>query len=97
MLPASFDFWPVLFPLLCQLYRVNYPSLCDNNILRRVLVSEVLYGAEKLKNRWMEEQADGICDAVALCQTEGGGEEFLSDEADRVKSIVLSSYLNTFV
>lgn len=53
------------------LYRVNYPSLCDNNILRRVLVSEVLYGAEKLKNRWMEEQAGGICDAVALCQTEG--------------------------
>uniref|UniRef100_A0AAZ1XKG5 Small RNA 2'-O-methyltransferase n=1 Tax=Oreochromis aureus TaxID=47969 RepID=A0AAZ1XKG5_OREAU len=54
------------------LYSINYPSLCDNNILRRVLVSEVLYWAEKLKNRWMEEQAGGICDAVALCQTEEG-------------------------
>lgn len=90
--PLTFD---LCFFLCSQLYRVNYPSLCDNNILRRVLVSEVLYGAEKLKNRWMEEQADGICDAVALCQTEGAGEEFLSDEADRVKSIVLSFYLNT--
>nr|XP_033476764.1 small RNA 2'-O-methyltransferase isoform X1 [Epinephelus lanceolatus] len=38
------------------LYSVNYPSLHDNNILRRVLVSEVLYWAEKLKSRWMEER-----------------------------------------
>ncbi|XP_076580336.1 small RNA 2'-O-methyltransferase isoform X2 [Chaetodon auriga] len=38
------------------LYSINYPSLRDNNILRRVLVSEVLYWAEKLKRRWMEEK-----------------------------------------
>uniref|UniRef100_A0A3B4GCR0 Small RNA 2'-O-methyltransferase n=1 Tax=Pundamilia nyererei TaxID=303518 RepID=A0A3B4GCR0_9CICH len=62
-----------LFPYTL-LYKVNYPSLCDNNILRRVLVSEVLYGAEKLKNRWMEEQADGICDAVALGPVHHAGE-----------------------
>ncbi|XP_068176516.1 small RNA 2'-O-methyltransferase [Antennarius striatus] len=36
------------------LYSINYPSLRDNNILRRVLVSEVLHWAEKLKTEWME-------------------------------------------
>nr|XP_015826573.2 small RNA 2'-O-methyltransferase isoform X1 [Nothobranchius furzeri] len=39
------------------LYSVKYPSLRDNNTLRRVLVSEVLYWAEQLKNRWMEEKS----------------------------------------
>ncbi|XP_068599551.1 small RNA 2'-O-methyltransferase [Brachionichthys hirsutus] len=41
------------------LYSVNYPSLRDNNILRRVLVSEALYCAEKLKQGWVEERTDG--------------------------------------
>ncbi|XP_028299557.1 small RNA 2'-O-methyltransferase isoform X2 [Gouania willdenowi] len=40
-----------------QLYSVNYPSLRDNNTLRRVLVSEVLYWTETLKNKWMEERS----------------------------------------
>ncbi|KAM9358404.1 small RNA 2'-O-methyltransferase [Symphorus nematophorus] len=51
------------------LYSINYPSLRDNNILRRVLVSEVLYWAEKLKRRWMEEKSSKRDD------TEGGAEE----------------------
>uniref|UniRef100_A0A3P9QGI9 Small RNA 2'-O-methyltransferase n=1 Tax=Poecilia reticulata TaxID=8081 RepID=A0A3P9QGI9_POERE len=32
-------------------YSVNYPTLRDNNTLLRVLVSEVLYWAEQMKNR----------------------------------------------
>ncbi|KAG7239940.1 hypothetical protein INR49_028135 [Caranx melampygus] len=51
------------------LYSINYPSLRDNNTLRRVLVSEVLYWAEKLTGGWMEER-DG---AYTLCQTEAAG------------------------
>lgn len=60
-----------------QLYTVNYPSLRDNNILRRVLVSEVLYWTEKLKTRWMEENTGQRDDGSTLCPTEGGVEECL--------------------
>ncbi|XP_004068095.2 small RNA 2'-O-methyltransferase isoform X1 [Oryzias latipes] len=49
------------------LYHINYPSLRDNNTLRRVLVSEVLYQAEQLKVRWIEENSGGRC----LCLTCG--------------------------
>ncbi|XP_040896574.1 small RNA 2'-O-methyltransferase [Toxotes jaculatrix] len=63
------------------LYSVNYPSLRDHNILRRVLVSEVLFWAEKLKRRWMEEKTG----AHRLCQTEGGGEECLSERHVEMK------------
>uniref|UniRef100_A0A8C2ZQ15 Small RNA 2'-O-methyltransferase n=1 Tax=Cyclopterus lumpus TaxID=8103 RepID=A0A8C2ZQ15_CYCLU len=48
-------------------YRSNYPSLQDNNILSRVLVTEVLSGAEELRRRW--EEKTGKRDA------EGDGEE----------------------
>ncbi|XP_041792061.1 small RNA 2'-O-methyltransferase [Chelmon rostratus] len=58
-----------------QLYSINYPSLRDNNILRRVLASEVLYWAEKLKRRWMEEKTGERDDGYTLSQTEGGAEE----------------------
>ncbi|XP_022062445.2 small RNA 2'-O-methyltransferase [Acanthochromis polyacanthus] len=62
------------------LYSVNYPSLRDNNMLRKVLVSEVLGSAANLMSRWLEEKTTGNGDgAVPLCQTEGGGEEFLSE------------------
>ncbi|XP_023154650.2 small RNA 2'-O-methyltransferase [Amphiprion ocellaris] len=61
------------------LYSINYPSLRDNNMLRRVLVSEVLYSAEKLMNRWLEEKTGNGDGAATLCQTEGEGEEFLSE------------------
>ncbi|XP_045904727.1 small RNA 2'-O-methyltransferase [Micropterus dolomieu] len=54
------------------LYSINYPSLRDQNILRRVLVSEVLYWAEKLKGRWLEQKRDY---SFTLCQTEGGVSE----------------------
>ncbi|KAI3368521.1 hypothetical protein L3Q82_025529, partial [Scortum barcoo] len=59
------------------LYSINYPSLRDNNILRRVLVSEVLYCAEKLKRRWMEKKSDERGDTYTLCQAERGGQECL--------------------
>ncbi|XP_019720304.1 small RNA 2'-O-methyltransferase isoform X1 [Hippocampus comes] len=36
------------------LYSVTYPSLRDHNILRKTLVSELLYWAEKMKNEWLE-------------------------------------------
>ncbi|KAM4549167.1 small RNA 2'-O-methyltransferase [Odontesthes bonariensis] len=57
------------------LYCINYPSLRDNNILRRAVVSEVLYWAEQIKNRWMEEKTGKKNDAFTLCQTEGRMEE----------------------
>ncbi|KAF4070732.1 hypothetical protein AMELA_G00276940 [Ameiurus melas] len=41
---------PTVYQLL---YRVTYPSLCDNNIFQRTLVSEVLYRAEQLKKGWL--------------------------------------------
>ncbi|KAM3619361.1 uncharacterized protein V6R79_006949 [Siganus canaliculatus] len=41
------------------LYSINYPSLKDNNVLRRVVVSEVLYWAEKLTRSSLEEDTDG--------------------------------------
>lgn len=60
--------------LVFQLYSVNYPSLHDNNTLRRVLVSEVLYRAEQLKNRWIQEKSGERNDDFTRCQTEDGGE-----------------------
>ncbi|XP_071397569.1 small RNA 2'-O-methyltransferase [Centroberyx affinis] len=60
------------------LYSIAYPSLRDNNILQRVLVSEVLYWAEQLKRGWLEEKTGEGEEASALCQTQGGGEERLS-------------------
>ncbi|XP_054458915.1 small RNA 2'-O-methyltransferase [Anoplopoma fimbria] len=57
------------------LYSKNYPSLHDNNILRRVLATEVLYWAEKLRIRWVEEKTGERYNAYTLCQAEGEGEE----------------------
>ncbi|XP_068445610.1 small RNA 2'-O-methyltransferase isoform X2 [Clinocottus analis] len=51
------------------LYSKNYPSLHDNKILQRVLVTEVLSGAETLRRKWAEETtgdrdaADGRAEA----------------------------------
>ncbi|XP_055087884.1 small RNA 2'-O-methyltransferase [Periophthalmus magnuspinnatus] len=38
------------------LHRIIYPSLKDNNVLRRVLLSEVLFWAEELKRRSRERE-----------------------------------------
>lgn len=35
------------------LYRVVYPSLCDNNIYQKTLINEVLYEAEHLRQQWL--------------------------------------------
>lgn len=56
------------------MYSVNYPSLRDNNILRRVLVSEVMFWAEQLKRRFMEKIADEK-DAAEHLKTEAEMEE----------------------
>ncbi|XP_054910958.1 small RNA 2'-O-methyltransferase isoform X2 [Poeciliopsis prolifica] len=50
-------------------YSVNYPTLRDNNTFIRVLVSEVLYWAEQMKNRWMEETTGGTNYVSPLSQT----------------------------
>ncbi|KAL7887915.1 hypothetical protein AOLI_G00028890 [Acnodon oligacanthus] len=44
---------PTVYRLL---YKVVYPSLCDNNIFQRILVSEVLYMAESLKRQWLADK-----------------------------------------
>ncbi|XP_032380889.1 small RNA 2'-O-methyltransferase isoform X2 [Etheostoma spectabile] len=59
------------------LYSINYPSLHNNNILQRVLVSEVLYWAEKMKRNWIEEKTGERDDTYALCRAEWEGEECL--------------------
>ncbi|XP_069376472.1 small RNA 2'-O-methyltransferase isoform X2 [Paralichthys olivaceus] len=55
------------------LYSVNYPSLRDNNILRRVLVSEVVCWTEKLK-RWMGKKSGEGNVYYTLFETEEGEE-----------------------
>ncbi|XP_034564306.1 small RNA 2'-O-methyltransferase isoform X2 [Notolabrus celidotus] len=63
------------------LYTVNYPSLHDNNILRRVLVSEVIYWTEKLKRRWREVRTEERDESIVWCQTAAEGDEcFRSSE-----------------
>lgn len=66
---------------LYQLYSVNYPSLRDNNVLRRVLVSEVMFWAEKLKRRFVEkmsvkkdDDAEHQTDVGAVKEEESAGE-----------------------
>ncbi|XP_031715505.1 small RNA 2'-O-methyltransferase isoform X2 [Anarrhichthys ocellatus] len=53
------------------LYSKNYPSLHDNNILRRVLATEVLYWAEQLRRRWVEEETGQGDDADTPAEGEG--------------------------
>ncbi|XP_070688348.1 small RNA 2'-O-methyltransferase [Pempheris klunzingeri] len=65
------------------LYSVNYPSLQDNNILRRVLVSEVLYWAEKMRRGCTEERTSKRNDAYR--ETEGGGEESIGASQQHVE------------
>uniref|UniRef100_A0A3Q3M5U3 Small RNA 2'-O-methyltransferase n=1 Tax=Mastacembelus armatus TaxID=205130 RepID=A0A3Q3M5U3_9TELE len=62
------------------LHSINYPSLRDNNILQRVLVSEVLYQAEKLKRTWTVEETDVRNDICTLYQTERQGEACFSKQ-----------------
>nr|XP_046246860.1 small RNA 2'-O-methyltransferase [Scatophagus argus] len=66
------------------LYSINYPSLRDNNILRRVLVSEVVFWAEKLKKRCLEKTGERD-DTRRLCLTEGGMNECLSMSERRME------------
>ncbi|XP_056620058.1 small RNA 2'-O-methyltransferase [Triplophysa dalaica] len=40
------------------LYRVVYPSLCDNNIYQKTLVNEVLYEAQRLRQEWLQKNID---------------------------------------
>ncbi|XP_027146204.1 small RNA 2'-O-methyltransferase isoform X1 [Larimichthys crocea] len=79
------------------LYSINYPSLRDNNILRRVLVCEVLYWAEKLKRRCTEEKT-----GETLFQTEGGAEECVSwseryMEVEKQKTAACGAEINSSV
>ncbi|XP_061680609.1 small RNA 2'-O-methyltransferase isoform X4 [Syngnathoides biaculeatus] len=55
-------------------YSVTYPSLCDDNILRRILVSELLFCAEKLKKEWLEKLTDKLEEVNAVEKDETGGE-----------------------
>ncbi|XP_035032842.1 small RNA 2'-O-methyltransferase isoform X1 [Hippoglossus stenolepis] len=70
------------------LYSINYPSLCDNNILRRVLGSEVLYWAEKLKSRWMEKKSGEVNASCAPIETEEEGEEKHTACREEMRNVV---------
>ncbi|KAK2835182.1 hypothetical protein Q5P01_015666 [Channa striata] len=59
------------------LHIIKYPSLRDNNILQKAVVSEVLCCAEKLKSRLREEEANESDDKSSPCQTEQEREEGL--------------------
>ncbi|XP_023660252.1 small RNA 2'-O-methyltransferase [Paramormyrops kingsleyae] len=43
-------------PVYNLLYRMEYPSLQNNNIFQRTLVNEVLYWAEHLRSQWAASQ-----------------------------------------
>lgn len=63
-----------------------YPSLSDNNILQKTLVSEVLYKAEQLKKEWLEGQEGEPCD-FTFC------EQLLPSEAVRQAMEVEEVYM----
>lgn len=63
-----------------QLHSLNYPSLRDNNTLRKFLVPEVLCFADKLKQKWIKQrsaESDGsrreVGGAKACQQASGKG------------------------
>lgn len=59
-----------------------YPSLSDNNIFQRTLVSEVLYKAEQLKNEWLEGQEGEPCDLTSrelLLPSETGVQVYMQE------------------
>ncbi|XP_062857285.1 small RNA 2'-O-methyltransferase [Trichomycterus rosablanca] len=75
---------PELEPAVYRLlYKVVYPSLCDNNIFQRTLVSEVLYRAEKLKNEWLEERNCVHCDSTR-CEHTRASEAVRQDREDEM-------------
>ncbi|XP_027010165.1 small RNA 2'-O-methyltransferase isoform X3 [Tachysurus fulvidraco] len=74
---------PTVYKLL---YRMVYPSLSDNNILQKTLVSEVLYKAEQLKKEWLEGQEGELCD-FTFC------EQMLPSEAVRQAMEVEEVYM----
>lgn len=73
---------------LYQLSSITYPSLRDNNTLRRFLVAEVLSFAEELKQRWMEERMEERMaeSEDSLPQTEGGAEACQAVLGQRVEA-----------
>ncbi|XP_067086882.1 small RNA 2'-O-methyltransferase [Osmerus mordax] len=71
---------PLLYKLL---YSVKYPSLCDNNVLQRILVNEVLYWSENLKRRWLEETAEREEDTYSDQNTEEEEEDMEGRLAER--------------
>ncbi|XP_077573510.1 small RNA 2'-O-methyltransferase isoform X1 [Stigmatopora nigra] len=55
------------------IYCVTYPSLRDNNILRRMLISELLYWAANLTKEWQEKQEAEHEDNTPVVNDAGGG------------------------
>uniref|UniRef100_A0A4W4DYI9 Small RNA 2'-O-methyltransferase n=1 Tax=Electrophorus electricus TaxID=8005 RepID=A0A4W4DYI9_ELEEL len=66
-----------LVPQVYRLVCVVYPSLQDNKVFHRTLVSEVLYSAESLRRRWREERdgarSDLTSDICGSGSAEGQG------------------------
>ncbi|XP_062308509.1 small RNA 2'-O-methyltransferase isoform X1 [Osmerus eperlanus] len=75
---------PLLYKLL---YSVKYPSLCDNNVLQRILVNEVLYWSENLKRRWLEETSEREEDAYSDQNTEEEEEDMEGRLAERLSQM----------
>ncbi|XP_074524608.1 small RNA 2'-O-methyltransferase [Halichoeres trimaculatus] len=71
------------------LYSINYPSLHDNNILRRVLVTEVIYWTEKLKRRWREDRTGERDESFEQCQAAEGAESLRSSECGAVMNSIM--------
>ncbi|XP_032428333.1 small RNA 2'-O-methyltransferase [Xiphophorus hellerii] len=67
VLPNRFEEEVFFYTLV---YSVNYPTLCDNNTFIGLLLSEVLYRAEQMKNSWMEKTTGGTNWGLPHSQTE---------------------------
>jgi len=76
---------------------VSYPSLCDNNILRGCLVTEVLYWAHKLRGRRRLESG-GEGSPVGQEQDGAAGETGQTgDEREREQFNTVTVERDTFV
>lgn len=67
------------------MYSVKYPSMRDNNILRRVLVGEVLFWTQRLRSRWESDKSFERDKDCTRNEGERGGNDCLSVQHEEAR------------
>ncbi|XP_008332823.1 small RNA 2'-O-methyltransferase [Cynoglossus semilaevis] len=67
------------------MYSVKYPSMRDNNILRRVLVGEVLCWTQRLRSRWESDKSFERDKDCTWNEGERGGNDCLSVQHEEAR------------